>query len=116
MDKIEEEKSGDEWEETHMVVTLSDFKDAKFLRESQTIRITDYLTRPLLNADGFEFLGEHQNSVGSLLLLGPDESSNAILCNKKTDFRLIKIPLPASSESRIDENPTVQNKNADHMG
>jgi hypothetical protein len=99
----------EEVEEVVVLAHFTDFKESTFLRESKQISFLTFVDKPRCNIDGFVFTGEHQLSLGSLVLVpseegweqGTQERDNepVLLCNKKTEFRLKKIPLKVASTS-----------------
>lgn len=82
----------DDVEEVFVFARFEDFTSDRFLSECSTVFLHDYVSKPSCIADGFKFKGQHQDSVGSLLLVRSDGEGEAIICNKETSFKLVHIP------------------------
>ena len=89
----------DDEETVYVYAAFSDFKDARFLRETQVLKVTQLEHSPACAMDGFDFHGDHEVSLGSLLFVQTDAGAVAgaqappiVLCNTKTDFKMTHVP------------------------
>lgn len=88
-----------EEEEVIMYASFPDFKDPRFLRD-KILNINDkYLTAPAITINGYEFKGQHERSLGSLLFMKMDDPDEPLqLVHKKTSFKLLRIPVVNSDD------------------